>query len=192
MIVVGQLVVSLFGAAAFSKYRFPGSGICYFLLIVLMMMPVQVTLVPNYIVLNLFHLNGGWAALILPAVFLPFGTVFLTQIMRTIPDEILESARLDGAGTGRLLGCVLFPMVKGGAACLAILNFADAWNMVEQPMIFLERPEQYPLSVFLAVTHGESAGSAFACGVLVLLPVLLLYLYYKEELLTGLAYSGVK
>lgn len=121
----GQVVVSCMGGFAFAKFRFRGKGLLFFFLVILMMMPVQVTLVPNYVILDKLGLLGGWAALALPAVFSPFGTVLMTQIFRGIPDEILDAARLDGANTGQLLARVLAPAAKGGVVSLVLLSFID-------------------------------------------------------------------
>ena len=189
---IGQVLVSIFGGIAFAKYEFPGKREIYFVLLVLMMMPVQVTLVPNYFIFNEMNLLGTWWALVLPIVFLPFGTVFLAQVIRKIPDEILEAARLDGAGTLKLCFNIVVPFTKSGIASLAVLTYIDSWNMVEQPMVFLNNPSQYPLSVFLASISIEKFGTAFVCGILALLPVTLLYLYFKDELQDGLTFLGVK
>ncbi|MEG1406938.1 MAG: carbohydrate ABC transporter permease [Ruthenibacterium sp.] len=191
-IVAGQAVVSSMGGFAFAKYKFKGQNVLFFLLIIMMMMPVQVTLVPNYIVLDKLHLLGGWAALILPAAFLPFGTFLMTQIFKSIPDEILDAARLDGAGTRQILMRVLIPAGKGGFISLVLLSFIDAWNMVEQPMVFLKEQTQYPLSVFLASVNSSNFSLSFACGILAMLPVLLLFLFFNEELVEGIEFSGLK
>lgn len=191
-IVTGQAFVSSMGGFAFAKYKFRGQHTLFFLLIILMMMPVQVTLVPNYIVLDKLHLLGGWAALILPATFLPFGTFLMTQIFKSIPDEILDAARLDGASTRQILLRVLIPAGKGGFISLILLSFIDAWNMVEQPMVFLKKQTQYPLSVFLASVNSSNFSLSFACGILAMLPVLLLFLFFNEELVEGIEFSGLK
>ncbi len=191
-IVAGQLVVSCMGGFAFAKYRFRGRTVLFYLLIVLMMMPVQVTLVPNYIVLDRLRLIDTWWALVLPAAFLPFGTFLMTQIFRGVPDEIVDAARLDGASTAGVLARVLVPAGKGGAISLVLLSFIDAWNMVEQPMVFLSDPIRYPLSVFLATVSQQNFSLSFACGVLAMMPVLLLFLFFNEELVEGIEFSGIK
>lgn len=191
-IVAGQLAVSCMGGFAFAKHRFRGKGVLFYLLIILMMMPVQVTLVPNYIVLERMGLLDSWWALILPAAFLPFGTFLMTQIFRSVPDEIVDAARLDGASTAGVLVRVLIPAGKGGFISLLLLSFIDAWNMVEQPMVFLTDPVRYPLSVFLAAVNQQNFSLSFACGVLAMAPVLLLFLFFNEELVEGIEFSGIK
>lgn len=188
----GQVVVSVLGGFAFAKYHFKMKSFIYYILVVIMIMPIQVTLVPNYIVLDWLHLTGTWWALLLPAVFSSFGTVLLTQIFGGINGEILEAGKIDGASTKRLLTCIMVPACKGGIISVFLLTFIDAWNMVEQPIVFLKDTVDYPLSVFLASVHESNYALSFACGILVLLPVLLLFLYFNKELVEGIEYLGIK
>lgn len=188
----GQILVSVLGGFAFAKYPLPFKKGIFFLLMVLMMMPVQVTLVPNYIILDELKLLDTWLALILPMTFLPFGTVFLTQVFKGIPDEVLDAAKLDGAGTLQILFRVMAPIGKGGIISMFLLSFVDTWNMVEQPMTFLRDILRYPLSVFLASVNQVNYELSFVCGVLAALPILLLFFFFHEELAQGIELSGVR
>lgn len=192
VISAGQIFVSALGGFAFAKYPIPFKKVILFLLMVLMMMPIQVTLVPNYIILDELRLLDSWLALILPMTFLPFGTVFMTQIFKRIPDEILDAAQLDGAGTFQILFRVVMPVGKGGIISVFLLSFVDTWNMVEQPMTFLRDTLRYPLSVFLASVNEVNFSLSFVCGVLAALPMLLLFFFFHEELTQGIELSGVK
>lgn len=192
VIVAVNLAVSCLGGFAFAHFSFRGKGAAHFLLIVLMMMPVQVTLVPNYIILDRLHLLDTWAALALPCIFNPFGTVLMAQVFRSVPGEILDAARVDGAGTGQVLWKILVPTARGGAVSLILLTFVDVWNMVEQPMVFLRDPADYPLSVFLAVMNESGLSLSLAGGLLSMLPVLLLFLYFRDELAEGVGFLGLK
>lgn len=191
-IVAGQLLVSVLGGFAFAKFSFPGKRVLFYLLVVLMLMPVQVTLVPNYIVLERLHLLDTYGALILPAMFLPFGTFLMTQIFKAVPDEVLQAGQIDGAGTLTLLFRVLLPAGRAGTISLCLLTFIDAWNMVEQPLAFLQDSEMYPFSVFLASTSRDALAVVFPCGVLAMLPVLLLFWFFNEELVEGIEFTGIK
>ena len=191
-IVLGQLIVSCMGGFAFAKYRFPHKNLLYYALIVLMLMPVQVTLVPNYIVLDWLGLLDHWACLVLPMALAPFGTFLMAQVFKSVPDELLDAARLDGASTGQQLVRIMIPAAQSGVVSLALLAFIDAWNMVEQPITFLQDTARYPLSVFLASVNSENFSLSFACGVLALLPVLLLFLFFQKELVQGIEFSGLK
>lgn len=191
-ILLGQVVISCMGGLAFAKYKFKGHKLLFFLFILLMLMPVQVTLLPNYIMLDNLRLLDSWWALILPAAFSPFGVFLMTQVFRGIPTELDEAARLDGANTMQVLWKVMVPAGKGGVISLIILGFIDAWNMVEQPIVFLKNFYRYPLSVFLASMNAQNFSLQFACGVLAMLPVILLFLFFREELTEGIEFSGLK
>jgi len=191
-IVAGQVIISSLGGYAFSKFRFPGRSAIFFFLIALMMMPLQVMLVPGYITLDAMGLIGSYAALILPAAFSAFGVFLMSQIMASVPDTILESAKIDGAGHFRILRSILLPNCKAGLASLIILCFIDNWNMVEQPLVYLRDNLRHPFSLFLLQINEFEPALGFACGVLAILPVLLLFLFFEEELISGISYSVLK
>ena len=152
-IVIGQLIISILAGYGFSRFRFAGRNILFVLVVIIMMMPYQVTLVSNYIMLDQMGLIGSYAAVILPGIFSSFGVFLMKQIIDGIPPEIFEAARLDGAGQIHILAEIVLPLAKGGMAALLILNFVDNWNMVEQPLVFLKDERMYPLSVFLSQSY---------------------------------------
>lgn len=191
-IVAGQILVSVLAGYGFSKFHFPGKNVLFVLVIILMMMPYQVTLVSNYIILDRMNLIGSYAAVILPGIFSPFGTFLMRQVIDGIPREITEAARLDGAGHIRVLREVVVPVSKGGIASLLILNFIDNWNMVEQPLVFLREAQKYPLSIFLAESVSGGNMEIFACGVLAMIPPVLLFANFRAELINGIELSGIK
>ncbi len=188
--ILGQMVISCMGGFAFAFYDFPGKRLLYGLLCLFMLIPLQVTLLPNYLLLDqLGALNTYWA-LLLPLAFAPLGTFLLTQIFRSVPVDILHAARLDGAGTFHVLGKVLLPCSKGGGATLIVLTLIESWNMVEQPLVYLQDVGSYPLSVFLASRYMENLPFQFVCSVLSLLPLALCFLYFGGDLLQGAGRKG--
>lgn len=191
-IVTGQILVSAMGAYAFAKLRFRFRDQIFFLYIIVMMMPFQVTLVPQYITLKKLGLLGSYLAVILPGIFNTFGVFLLRQFMIRIPDEYGEAAKIDGAGHFRIFASVVLPQCKGALASLAILVFVDNWNMVEQPLIFLDNEQMHPLSIFLSRINTSEMGVAFACGILYLVPALLVFLYGENYLIEGIQRSGLK
>jgi multiple sugar transport system permease protein len=191
-ILAGQLVVSVLGGYAFARFRFPGRDAVFFVVVLLLMLPLQVTLVPNYIVLEAFGLIGDYWALLLPGMFSAFGVFLMRQVMTALPAELFEAARLDGAGAWRSLWRICLPNCKPGLAALAVLSFADSWNMVEQPLVFLRDAYKYPMSVFLTQVNSLSPEVGFVCGILSVLPALALFLHYKDEMVLGIEYSAVK
>lgn len=191
-IVAGQVVVSCLAGYAFSRFRFPGREAVFFVLIILMMMPYQVTLVSNYIVLDKMRLIGTYPAVILPAVFSPFGVFLMRQVFDNIPKAQIEAAQLDGANQVRILMRIAVPMSRPGIASLVILSFIDNWNMVEQPLIFLKDRLSYPLSIFLVQINNSNLQLGFACGILAILPAALLFLCFESELVEGISISSLK
>lgn len=187
LMVGGQVVLSVLAGLGFAKYDFPGKKLWFFLLLVVMVLPLQVTLVPNFRILGTLNLLDTQWALVLPALFAPLGTFLMTQSFRAVPDEILEAAQLDGASTFTILWRILVPCGKNGLACVIVLTFLEAWNMVEQPMAYLKEPAQYPLSVSLATTGARDPAVQLACCLLALLPPLLLFLGLHKELVQGIA-----
>ena len=188
--IAGQVAISCLGGFAFAFYDFPGKRLLYGLLCLFMLIPLQVTLLPNYILLDrLGALNTYWA-LLLPLAFAPLGTFLLTQIFRSVPADILHAARLDGAGTLQVLARVLLPCSKGGVSTLVVLTLIESWNMVEQPLIYLQDAGSYPLSVFLASQYMENLPFQFVCSVLSLLPLALCFLYFGGDILRSAGRKG--
>lgn len=188
--IAGQVAISCLGGFAFAFYDFPGKRLLYGLLCLFMLIPLQVTLLPNYILLDqLGTLNTYWA-LLLPLAFAPLGTFLLTQIFRSVPADILHAARLDGAGTLQVLARVLLPCGKGGVSTLVVLTLIESWNMVEQPLVYLQDVGSYPLSVFLASRYMENLPFQFVCSVLSLLPLALCFLYFGGDLLQSAGRKG--
>lgn len=191
-VMLGQIIVATMAAYAFAKLKFPFSNKIFFIYIIVMMMPYQVTLVPNYIILDKINLMGTYWAVILPGIFSTFGVFLLRQFMINIPDDYCEAAKIDGAGYMKSLTSILLPQCKGAIASLAILVFIDNWNMVEQPLIFLKDEAMHPLSIFLSRINSDDIGIAFACGILYMLPTLLIFLYGENYFIEGIELSGIK
>lgn len=181
--ILGQMVISCMGGFAFAFYDFPGKRLLYGLLCLFMLIPLQVTLLPNYLLLDLLGVLNTYWALLLPLAFAPLGTFLLTQIFRSVPVDILHAARLDGAGTLQVMVKVLLPCGKSGVSTLIILTLIESWNMVEQPLIYLKDVGSYPLSVFLASRYTENLPLQFVCCVLSLLPLALCFFYCGGDVL---------
>lgn len=191
-IVAGQLLVASMAAYAFAKLSFKGREKLFYLYIVVMLMPFQVTLVPNYLIADRLGLTGSALSIILPGIFNTFGVFLLRQFMTYIPDAYIEAARVEGAGHRTIFARIVLPMAKTGLAALVILVFMDNWNMVEQPLIFLQDMGKQPLSVFLAEINAGERGIAFAASVVYMVPMLLVFLYGENYLVEGIQLSGIK
>jgi len=189
-ITIFQILLAAVTAYGFSRYRGKLREIIFFVYIILMLMPYQVTLVPNYLVSEyLGILNTRWA-IVLPGIFSPFSVYLLTKVMRRIPKAYFEAARLDGAGEFQIFWHICLPLCRSAMLSVGLLVFIDYWNMVEQPLILLDNQEQYPLSVFLSQINKGDVGLAFAVAVVYMIPALLLFLYGEEYLVEGITYSG--
>lgn len=191
-IIVLQVLVASLAAYAFAKLRFPGRDKLFFLYILTMLMPFQVTLVPNYIIADKLGLINTTSAIILPGIFSAFGVFMLRQFMMHIPNSYIEAAKIDGAGHLRIFYQIVVPLVQPGMAALVVLLFVDNWNMVEQPLIFLEDAFKQPLSLYLSHINKDARGIAFAASVLYMTPMVLLYLYAESYFVQGIQLSGIK
>lgn len=189
-IVVFQLAVATLASYGFARYKGRIREIIFFLYIILMLMPYQVTLVPNYLVSDWLNILDTKWAIWLPGIFSPFAVFLLTKFMRRIPSAMIEAAQIDGAGEWQIFRRVCLPLCKGSIASVAILVFIDYWNMVEQPLILLSDPEMHPLSVFLSKINAGEIGLAFAVATIYMVPTLLVFLYGEEYLIDGITYQG--
>lgn len=191
-IVILQTIISSAAAFVFAKIKFKGRDILFFIYIIIMMMPFQVTLVPNYLVLDKLGFLNNYQSIILPGIFGAFGVFLLRQFMVSIPNEYIEAARVDGCSLAQIFFKIILPQSKGGIASLAILSFIDNWNMVEQPLIFLKDINKFPLSIYLSEINNSEIGIAFAASVIYMIPALLIFLYGQNYLIEGISHSTIK
>ena len=189
-IVIFQLATAAFAAYGFARLKGRLKEMLFFIYIVVMLMPYQVTLVPNFLVSDALGILDTRLAIILPAVFTPYSVFLLSKIMRRIPESLIEAAKLDGAGEFQIFRYVALPLCKSVIASVAILVFIDYWNMVEQPLILLSDRDMHPLSVFLSEINSGEIGLAFAVATIYMIPTLLMFLYGEDYLVEGIAYSG--
>jgi len=189
-IVIFQVLIACVAAYSFTRWRGRIRDGIFFLYVILMLMPYQVTLVPNFLVSKwLGILNTRWS-IILPGIFAPFSVFLLTKYMRRIPYAVIEAAKVDGAGEWQIFTKICLPQCRAAIYSVAILVFIDYWNMVEQPLILLENAEDQPLSVFLSNINSGEIGLAFAMAVVYMIPSLLLFLQGEEYLVEGIASQG--
>lgn len=180
--VIGQVIVSALAAFAFAKLKFPFRDKLFFVYIILLILPLQVTLVPNYIVLDNINLLNNFLAIILPGTFSAFGICLLRQSIKYVSDSSIEAARIDGASYFNIFIKIILPQIKGGLITLTLLCFIDNWNVVEQPLIYFDDKAMYPLSIGLSDMSNFDYGVIFACGVMFMIPALLIYLYGHKDI----------
>ena len=189
---LGELLVGMPAAWGFAKYDFPGKNIVFTLYIALMMMPFQVMLLGNYLVLDKLGLLDSLWGSIVPAVFSTFPVFIMYRFFKGIPLALLEAARLDGAGELRLFFIVAIPLGSPGVISAIVLGFLEYWNLIEQPMVFLKTKELWPLSLYLPNIDLKQAGLGFAASVVALAPAVLVFLSGQDYLKQGIVSTAVK
>lgn len=180
-------------AFALAKMRFFGRGLLSFLVVCLMILPFQVTMAPNVLTLRFLGLLGSPWAVILPMAFAPFYIFLLRQFMLALPNEMLEASAVDGAGALRTFFLIALPPCRPVLGAAAALSFADLWNMVEQPLLYLSgHDDLMPLSVMFNQLSEKNAEIAFAGATLYIIPAVLVYLYFQKDIETGIQLSELK
>ena len=189
-IVILQVGVAAITAYGFTRWRGKIRSFLFFFYVILMLMPYQVTLVPNFLVSDwLGILNTRWA-IIFPGMFAPFSVFLLTKFMRRIPASLIEAAKLDGSSEWQIFKNICLPQCRSALYSIAILVFIDYWNMVEQPLTLLPDAAKQPLSVYLAEINAGEVGLAFAVATVYMIPCLLLFLHGEDYLVEGIAHQG--
>ena len=192
-ILLGQALFIPAMAYALSRFRFPGRDALFFVIIMLMLLPFQVTMVPNVITLRAMGLLDTVWSVILPMTVAPFYIFLLRQYMVGLPNDMIEAAQIDGAGTLRCFVHVVMPVCQPILGAAIALSFADCWNLVEQPLTYLTtHTELYPLSVAFNQLTQKSTGVEFAGAALYTLPALFIYLFFQNDILEGVQLTELK
>jgi multiple sugar transport system permease protein len=208
-ITVAQLFFSSLMAYTFAKRKFPGRDFLFFLLLATMMFPSQVIVIPNYIILKVIPLFGGndlagvgghgWLdsywGVIMPNLVSAFGIFLLRQYMKSIPDELLDAARIDGAGHFRIYWKVVLPLCRPALAALAIFTFQFWWAAFFWPLIVVSSPQLYtlPLGLALFQDQNRTAWNLITAGsVLASLPLIVVFLVFQRQFVRGISVSGLK
>jgi multiple sugar transport system permease protein len=208
-ITILQLFFSSLVAYTFAKRTFPGRDFLFFLGLATMMLPVQVTLIPNYLILKAVPLFGGndimgvgghgWLdsywGIIIPNLVNPFGIFLLRQYMKSIPDELLDAARIDGAGHFKIYWKVVLPLSRPALAALAILTFQFWWGALFWPLIIISSPELYTLPLGLALFQDANRtvwNLIMAGSVLAAIPLIAAFLIFQRQFVRGISLSGMK
>ena len=199
IIAVSITFVSLFfnslAGYAFAKYRFPGKEKLFTLLLATMMIPGQVTMMPVFLILKNLGLLNTYLGLIIPAAGGVFGVFLMRQFMLSIPNELIESARMDGCSEFRIYWQIILPLSKPVLATLGIFTFMGTWNDFLWPLIVMIREEMYTLPVALANLNGQHSTEyalLMAGAVIVIAPVVLIFLLAQKYVIQGIATSGLK
>ena len=192
-IAAGQLLILPALAYGLSCFRFRGRDTIAFGIVLLMVLPFQVTMVPSVLMLRAMNLlNTPWAV-ILPMTVVPLFAFLLRQYMLNIPKDILEAAQIDSAGPWICFTRIVLPMSKPVVGTMLALSFAESWNMVEQPLIYLsQREDLFPLSVQFGQLTRNISGIEFAGAALFILPALFVYLIFRDDIMEGIQIADIK
>jgi multiple sugar transport system permease protein len=191
-IVIGQLIISVPGAYAFEVSKFKYKEAVFFVYIVVMLMPLQVTLMPNFIVADFFNIRESYLAIILPGIFNPFGVFLIRQFIKGMPREYIEAMKIDGAGHLTIIMSLALPLIKSAIAAVVILTFVEYWNIVDQAIVFIRDASSEPLSLFLSRLSVANPDLIFAASVFYMLPAVLLFLFGQEHMVEGISLSGIR
>ena len=157
-----------------------------------MLIPFQVTMLSSYLALNRLKLLNTYYAVIMPSLFSTLPVFLCYGGFREIPAELLEAARIDGAGEWALFWKLGLPIGKGGLLSAMVLGFLEYWNLIEQPMAFLKTKSLWPLSLYLPQIDISQTGKAFAVSVLVLIPAVIVFLAGQDYLEQGIISTAIK
>lgn len=191
-ILAGQLLVGVPAAWGFAKFKFPFKKALFMVYILLMMMPFQVMMLSNYLVLDKLRLIDTHLGIILPAVFSTFPVFIMYRFFEGVPDAVIESAKIDGAGNLQIFLYLGVPLGSAGIISAMVLGFLEYWNLIEQPLTFLKTKSLWPLSLFLPNIGLNEAGVAFTTSVVVLMPAMLVFLAGQDYLEQGIVAAAVK
>lgn len=187
-----QLLFALPCAYGFAKLSFRGNRFLFFTYIVMMMMPFQVTMLPMFQLVKWFDLLDSQWSLILPEIFAPFIVFFLTQFIHQIPNEMIEAVRLESSNPFVLYRYLIIPLSKPGLIATTILSFVETWNMVEKPLLYLSDVKKYPMSMLLYEAGNQVSATTMAGCILYLLPVVLLWGSFKDDICSGISQLQIK
>ena len=189
------LVSASMAAFAFAKVRFRGSEGILKIYLAMMMIPTQVTMIPLFVIMNNLGLIDSYASVILPSIFKPFAVFMLVQQMRSIPNDYLDAARVDGAGIFSVYARIALPMCAPTLATLAVTTFMESWNEYLWPLLMLTDRNKMTLPIALSTLNGQynTEYNVLMAGSLIsMIPIIIIYLCAQKQFKNGLMAGGIK
>ena len=189
------LYSSAFFGYVFSKLRFRGKEALFLFVLSTMMIPWPVTLVPQYQLMGWFGWVGDYTSLIVPSMFSTFGIYMMRQYMAAVPDELVEAARIDGAGEFSIFHRIMLPDVTAALSALGIFQFLWVWDDYLWPFLMLQKVDKYTLPIGLSLFNGQyfsDNGGIFAAATISVMPVIFVYLLFQRQFVEGIALTGIK
>jgi multiple sugar transport system permease protein len=196
LVTVGNLLFCSMLGYALAKLHYPGRRALFLVVLAMLMVPGMATFVPQFVLVSNLGLANSYAGLVLPFLAGPFGVFLMRQFLQSIPDDLLEAARVDGAGEWRIFFRIVLPLCRPALATLGILTFLSSWNNFLWPLVIATTEDKYTLPVALALySVGQNRvnyGLLLAGAVVVVLPVLIVFLALQRHFLRGIATTGLK
>lgn len=191
-VLAGQIIVGIPGAWGLARYSFPGKRAVYLLYILLMLLPFQVTMLSEYLVLDRFHLLDTLWAVILPGAFSTFPVFLMYRFFCSIQEEMLEAARIDGAGEWKIFIKIGIPMGTSGILSALVLQCLECFSMIEQPMVFLKEKKLQSLSLYLPQLQKDHLGFTLCSCFVTMIPALLIFGMGQRYMEQGITEAAVK
>ena len=191
-ILLGQIVIGMPAAWAFARFQFRGRRMLFFGYMVLMILPFQVTMVSNYILLSKLSLMDTHLGLIVSGIFSTFPVFLMEKFFKALPEAMLDAARVDGASELQIFIKLGIPLGMPGMMSSVILCFLEYWNAIEAPMTFLKTKAKFPLSLYLPNITTDQLSSSFAASIVMMIPAVLIFLWGRDYLQQGIEASGLK
>ncbi|HCI29930.1 MAG TPA: carbohydrate ABC transporter permease [Fervidobacterium sp.] len=190
-----SVVLSSMAGYAFAKFRFKGKDNLFFFLLATMMVPGQMTMIPIFLMLKQFGMLNTYAGLILPGVASVFNIFLMRQFIGSIPDELIEAAKMDGANEAFIFFRIILPLTTPALTTITIFTFTGSWNAFLWPLIIAQSEDMYTLPVAVSVLagqYGENLGMQMAGSTIVIIPVLIMFLFLQRYFIEGIAFTGLK
>lgn len=194
-ITIGNLILCSLAGYSLTKFRYRGRGLSFLLILSTMMLPLEVTMVPLFLIVKQLDWLNSYQGLIVPFMVDGFGVFLMRQYMLSIPNDLIDSARIDGASELRIFWTIVMPLCKPALVALAVFTFREAWDMYIWPLIIITKDSlrTLPLGISLFMSsYGTSWDQLMAIAVLGTLPMILLFFFLQRAFIQGIAATGLK
>jgi ABC-type glycerol-3-phosphate transport system permease component len=193
---VSPMILCSMAGYSLAKFNYPGRNLVFLFILSTIMLPIQVTLVPTYIIIKELGWVNSYLGLIVPGLATTFGTFLMRQFFLSLPSEYMDAARIDGASEPRILWSIMMPMCRPALSALGIFSFTGSWNSFLWPLVVVNQDELRTVPLGMVFYMGEQRvpeyGQLLAVSVIATIPVLLLFIILQRELIRGAAMSGLK
>lgn len=189
------LVINCMAGYAFAKFKFKGNNFLFMSFLATLMIPLEVIMIPMFQMLKFFHMYNSLWGIIIPPAATPTGVFLMRQYLLSVPDELLEAARIDGASELRIFARIIVPIAKPVLSVLTIFSFMWRWNDFLWPLLVINNPKLYTVQLAIANFSGQFAvdwSSLLAMAVVTMIPVLVIFLIFQKQFVRGMVISGMK